>query len=244
MAKRIITESEILEAAARGEKRLAANSLEAILTPQALDTAKKLGIAIDGEHSNTHQKSESISPGTSPTSAGPTTGSPGRATASELAGQIAQALRGKIPNGVDSAEVERLVREAVAARIAGSEPKDSAKAVSCASDCGVVFVDSTRLLTENTSTAGIKEKVVLAHALGRAGESKLSAGYLVWEKSTVERVVEASEVCIVIEGELRLTVGGETLIGKPGDMIYLPQGVKVTYSTSSRVMLACVGHQA
>ena len=37
---------------------------------------------------------------------------------SELARQIAESLRGKIPPGVDSSQIERLVREAVAARTA------------------------------------------------------------------------------------------------------------------------------
>ncbi|MHC1728960.1 MAG: cupin domain-containing protein [Syntrophobacteraceae bacterium] len=251
MAKRIITEADILAAVARGEKTLAVHAGEDLVTPQALDTALASGVTVDWGQSDP-RPGEIQSPSAStapqkfappdtvrPTAAGPSTTPAG---VSELAGQIVESLRGRIPTGVDSTQVERLVREVVAARMAAPARSDSKSSSTRGS--GIVFIDSTRLLAENTSTAGIKDKAILADAFGHLGECKLAAGYLVWEKASMERVVEAPEVCVVIEGELHLTAGGETLIGKPGDMLYLPQGAKVIYSTPSRVKLACVGHQA
>jgi len=81
---------------------------------------------------------------------------------------------------------------------------------------------------------------VLAEAFGNAGECRMSAGYLAWERASFSRVVETPEVGVVIEGELHLTAGGRTMIGRPGDMIYLPKGAKVIYSTPTKVKIACV----
>ena len=243
MAKRIITEADILAAAARGENKLAAHPGTDIVTPQARNTALAMGIVLDGDQDGSCPPGADC-PGDSVASrpsSPPHAASP--AAASGLAIQIAEALRGKIPAGVDSKQLERLVREAVSARMGGPATNGQDKAVSCAGDCGVIFIDSARLLAENAPTSRMREKSILADAFGRAGESKLAAGYLVCEKGSLERVVEAPEVCVVIEGELRLTAGGETIVGKPGDMLYLPQGAKVVYNTPSRVKLACVGHQ-
>lgn len=253
MAKRIITEADILAAAARGENKLAAHPGTDIVTPQARDTALAMGVVLDGDQDGSCPPgadcpgdSVASRPSSPPHAASPSAnglrgGNP--AGVSGLAIQIAEALRGKIPAGVDSKQLERLVREAVSARMGGPATNGQDKAVSCAGDCGVIFIDSARLLAENAPTSRMREKSILADAFGRAGESKLAAGYLVCEKGSLERVVEAPEVCVVIEGELRLTAGGETIVGKPGDMLYLPQGAKVVYSTPSRVKLACVGRQ-
>lgn len=247
MAKSIITEADVLSAVARGEKKLVVCAGD-LVTPQARDTALAMGVDIDEgqsgsfrcavEAANDSAPQELSSSGVNPPAASLPAG------ISELATQIVESLRGKIPAGVDNTQVERLVREVVAAKMAAPERSGAKKSGSTARDMGIVFVDCSRLLAANAPTSAIRDKAILADAFGHLGECKLAAGYLAWEKSSMERVVEAPEVCIVIEGELQLTAGGETLVGKPGDMLYLPPGVKVTYSTPSRVKLACVGHQA
>lgn len=242
MAKSIITEADVLSAVARGEKKLVVCAGD-LVTPQARDTALAMGVDIDEGLSGSLPCAVEAASASAPQESS-SSGKSLPVGVSELATQIVESLRGKIPVGVDNTQVERLVREVVAARMAGPEKSGAKKSGSTARDMGIVFVDCSRLLAANAPTAAIRDKAILADAFGHLGECKLAAGYLAWEKSSMERVVEAPEVCIVIEGELQLTAGGETLVGKPGDMLYLPPGVKVTYSTPSRVKLACVGHQA
>lgn len=242
MAKRIITEADILAANDSGVKVLIINLGEDLVTAQARDTAQALGVTLnEGQAGASLSGAGPIQESLTPESESPSACS---ANVSDLALQIAESLRGRIPAGVDGAQIERLVREAVAARTAAPARTASAKAGSGARDCGVCFIDGAKLLAENATAAGVKEKAILAEAFGRPGESKLAAGYLVWERASFNRVVDAPEICVVIEGELHLTVGGETLIGKPGDMLYLPQGAQVIYSTPARVKLACVGYHA
>ena len=52
--------------------------------------------------------------------------------------------------------------------------------------------------------------------------------------------MERAEIAVVIEGEMRLTVGENTITAQPGDMVYLPAGTDVVYQAPSRVTLACV----
>jgi ethanolamine utilization protein EutQ len=243
MAKRIITEADILEASARGEKNIAVRLDEDLVTAQARDTALALGVALGetpGEAPEKALGATSPAPSACP-SADATQGVSAPLAFADMASQIAESLRGKIPAGVDSARLERLVREAVAAKAAA--PAGSVPPKIGASDEGVVFIDSAKLLAQSAAS-GIKEKAVLAEAFGRANEAKLSAAYLSWESASFQREVDAPEVCVVIAGELRLTAGGETMIGKPGDMLYLPKGAKVIYSAPAQVTLACVGFQA
>ena len=48
------------------------------------------------------------------------------------------------------------------------------------------------------------------------------------------------EVAVVLEGELRLTVGGRTLTAKPGIWCTSTKAVQVAYAASGRVRVACV----
>jgi ethanolamine utilization protein EutQ len=241
MAKRIITEADILEASAKGVKSLAVKPGEDLVTAQARDTAQALGLALS-EDACAEDSRNCLIPATAPPSPGSGTIAVGETGGgnSQLARQIVESLRGKIPPGADHSRIERLVREAIAARTSAPAGGDSAKSGG-ARACGVCFIDSAKLLAQHVLTPGGAEEALLAEVFGHTGESRLSAGYLTWERASFDRVMEAPEVCVIIEGELHLTAGGETLIGRPGDMFYLPQGAKLVYTAPSRVKLACVG---
>lgn len=251
MAKRIITEADILKAHADGAKELPASSGECIVTEQARDRALELGIALTGDCaaddccpvSAASQGNGSGIPGPTARSDPGMGASHGPSDIDRLVSQVVAVMRGKLPSGADSAKVERLVREAVVSKLAPASQGASPSAAPMADEAGVRFIDSAKLLAQSGQVP-LPGKAVLAEALGRAGESKLAAGYLCWERASFNRVVDAPEVGVVIAGELHLTVGGQTMIGKPGDMIYLPKGAKVIYSTPSKVTLACVNGSA
>ncbi|PKN07585.1 MAG: hypothetical protein CVU73_12620 [Deltaproteobacteria bacterium HGW-Deltaproteobacteria-8] len=231
MAKRIITEADVLEAAA-ARKSLCVTPGECIVTDQARDRALELGVELSG--------GASADGGTAAVSApagvlGLPKQSDGQSV-EQLVRQACEALGGKLPPGADHGKVERLVREAIEARISSA----TGPAASTALPEGVVFIESGKALGQGAGSVPAQDRAVLTEVLGSPGGSRLAAGYLVWEGASFDRVVEAPEVAIVIEGELHLTVGGQALIGKPGDMVYLPQGAKVMYSAPARVKLACV----
>jgi ethanolamine utilization protein EutQ len=80
----------------------------------------------------------------------------------------------------------------------------------------------------------------VAGVIGRETGEKLAGGYMVWEDAAFSRCVEAPEIAVVIDGELHLIIDGETMVSKPGDMIYFPEGAAVEYKAPGKVKLACI----
>jgi ethanolamine utilization protein EutQ len=146
-------------------------------------------------------------------------------------------MKERLPAGVAFQELERLVRAAVAARLEGSTP-GAPQHVSGAD--GVCFISGARLLEGGSGPVPVAEKVLVAEAIRCGDDVKLAGGFMEWQKASFNRTVEFPEIAIVIEGELHLAIGGNTLVAKPGDMVYFPKGAQLVYSAPGRVRVACV----
>jgi ethanolamine utilization protein EutQ len=235
MAKRIITEADVLEAAA-ANKSLCVPPEECIVTDQARDRALELGVALV-EGAAAEVGGNAATAAKTAATAGPAAVAALRGqSVDQLVRQACEALRGKLPAGADPGQVERLVRESVESKMTGApRPAGAAKAPE-----GVVFIEARAALAPGAGSVPATDGALLAEVLGPPGPARLAVGYLSWSGASFSRKVEAPELGIVIEGELHLTTGGATIIGKPGDMIYLSQGVTAEYSAPGKVLLACV----
>lgn len=226
MAKRIITENDIIEASHRGENTMYYPMGECIVTAQAFDRAQELGVSLVEETSSCDPRSAEMGRACQAV--------PGDASElGDLVRRVVESMQDVLPPDADAFMVARLVRDAVAARM--SSLQSGASQVS-----GVIFVDSADLLAKATATSPIKERAVLAEAFGRPGESKLAAGYLAWEAMSFEHNVEAPEILVVIDGELHLQFDGRTVVARSGDMAYLPEGSRVSLNAPAKIRLACI----
>lgn len=228
MGKCIIAVTDVLDAAQKGNKTLVAHPSDCIVTPGARDKAAELGIVIsegpDSPAAAPARPSETVSPQTE-----------------KLVREVCALMKERLPAGVASQELERLVRAAVTARLEGSGASatpDAAQHVSCVD--GVCFISGARLLEGGAGPVPVAEKVLVAEAIRCGNDVKLAGGYMEWQKAAFNRTVEFPEIGIVIEGELHLAVGGKTLVAKVGDMVYFPKGAQVAYSAPGRVRVACV----
>jgi ethanolamine utilization protein EutQ len=229
MGKRIIAVVDVLDAAKAGSKTIPALAGECIVTAGAREKAEELGIIIaDG--------CESPQPLVPPATAVP------RIDESEtVVREVCALLKGRVAYGVEPGKLEHLVREVVSAKLVGAAAVFPTTGDPSASRVeGVCFISGSRLLDSGAGPVPVTEKALVSEVIRCGEDHKLAGGYMQWEKASFSRTVEFPEIGVVIEGELHLTVGGKTLIGKPGDMVYFPKGVQVTYSTPSRVKLACV----
>ena len=155
--------------------------------------------------------------------------------------EVCALLKSRMASGVEPGKLEQLVREVVSAKLAESTTASPAAADPSVSRVeGVCFISGSRLIDSGAGPVPVAEKALVAEVIRCGEDHKLAGGYMQWEKASFNRTVEFPEIGVVIEGELHLTVGGKTLIGKPGDMVYFPKGVQVTYSTPASVRLACV----
>lgn len=75
-------------------------------------------------------------------------------------------------------------------------------------------------------------------------DSKMSAGFLTIEKSSFDWELCYEEVDIILEGSLTITINGETYEACQGDVLFVPKGSKVTWSSSGYVKLFYVTYPA
>ena len=232
MGKCIIAVEDILDAARAGRKTIAAASAECIVTPGARDKAAELGITIaDGSGAAPLAPAESSA------------GSAAALPTEPLVQEVCRLMKDRLPAGARAADLEALVRSAVAARLSGAARPAAAApgAASPVSAEGVCLVSGARLQAgDGGSPLPVPEAAIVADAVRCGMESNLAAGYMEWQKAAFTRTVEFPEVAVVLEGELHLAVGGRTLVARPGDMLYFRKGVQVGYSAPARVKIACV----
>lgn len=235
MAKRLITQADVIQAADSGQTSINAAPSQFIITPGARDKAESLGIALcDPSGASSSESCALPSGGDGPTSA------PASTLDDAMIQQVCDILSSRLPAGISKQNLEQIVRQVAAAKLAGaSSPVQSGDSSNAASQ-GVCLVKADRLMQQEGGKVPIDEKVLLADAIQCGEGHKMAGGYMQWEKASFRRDVEASEMAIVLDGELHLTVGGETIIGHSGDMIFFPKGAKVLYSTPNKVRLACV----
>lgn len=238
MGKCVITEADILEAVGKGLSSFTLPSGDCIITPQARDRATLLGIAITQASGRSEPNPACPAGSADQAAAACQAGGTAPDETAAVAAQVTEILRKRLPSGYVPESLERLVRQAVQAKLAGS-PAPQGPAQGGQSD-GVCRVDGERLLAQAAGPVPVNETLIVAQAIGKGDGAKLSGGIMAWEKAGFERTVEAPEIVTVVEGELSLTVGGQTLTGKPGDMFYLPGKTKVAYSAPGKVRLSCV----
>ena len=61
-----------------------------------------------------------------------------------------------------------------------------------------------------------------------------------WKDTAFPWKLDYHEVCIVLEGRLCITTGGQRLTGGPGDALYLPKGSEVEFAATGYVKFAYI----
>ncbi len=68
-------------------------------------------------------------------------------------------------------------------------------------------------------------------------ESHISAGFLVIDHSSFEWELTYEEIDYVIEGTLTVTIDGKTYTAKAGDVLFVPSGSKVIWSSPDKARI-------
>ena len=229
MQKRLVTAADIRKASRSGQKSLLVPSDECIVTPMARDEAEALGVSLD----------EDPKPSSAPCEQ---SACPAETNSVELANAVSELIESRGVSSVPAKQLEAVVRQVVLSKLGLAAAHDSPdkKPPAAASDHGLRIVNAERLLKENEGLSGVSEKMFVAGAIGDKTGEKLAGGYMAWDGATFHRVVEEPEIAVVIEGELHLLIEGDTLVGRTGDMVYLPKGASVDCHAPGKVKLACV----
>lgn len=224
--KKLITADDIREAVAAGQRSLNVELPMCIVTPEARMVAEQSGLALVERVAG-----EPVALSEPPT----------LAQEDALAHIRAEVLARLPAEGVDERLVEQLVRKAVQ-QGGGEAPGAAFEARTGAGGIKLVKGGSVRFGrldgVEGDCRIGITDVV------GAADGSSMGAGFMQWENAFFPWTLNYDEVDLVLEGELHIRQNGETLVGQPGDLLFIPKGSAIEFGTPSRVRFLYVAWPA
>jgi ethanolamine utilization protein EutQ (cupin superfamily) len=77
-----------------------------------------------------------------------------------------------------------------------------------------------------------------------ADRSPMSAGYMAIDKGSFSWTLSYDEIDIILEGELEIRRGSDEVSGGVGDVIYIPKGSSVVFSTPGKARFVYVTYPA
>lgn len=220
--KKLICAKEIEEAAKQGQTVCYADH-NTIITPAAVDAAKANGITIkEGAAPCTASGNDAALIGCLAESKGP-------ADEPEKASGCC---------GIDS----KLIYSALKALLA----KGSLNSIADLTECRPYICDSDPGGLKAVRGASVKMEVLDTGTPGANAyyqevvgkeESKISAGFLVIDRSDFRWKLTYDEIDYVIEGTLTVTLNGRTFTAHAGDVLFVPAGSEVVWGSPDRARI-------
>ncbi len=242
--KTLITAEYVKQLHRDGEVSLNVTPKSTIITPEARDVAKSLGLQFVDTSMNIAPRQVTQNAAvnkTASTSTPISTSMPKNTDDHEQALAIRRAVEAKLPAGKhDSALLEQLITKAI------RELQSSDNGPSCerqVSDSGVVLVRGGSVKFGRFDGAP-DQQIGLTDVIGSGDNSPIAAGFMQWEKSTFPWTLNYDEIEVILEGELHITCGGKTSIGKPGDVMFVPKGSSIEFGTPTKVRFVYITYPA
>ena len=88
--------------------------------------------------------------------------------------------------------------------------------------------------------AGETANVRLKDVITSTDRSPMASGYMTLEKGEFPWTLTYDEIDVVLEGELVIIRGCESVRGSAGDVIYIPKGSSITFGTPNKVRFVYV----
>lgn len=236
--KTLITAEYVKQLHRDGEVSLSVIPKNTIITPEARDVAKSLGLQFVDSSMNIAPKKTSQNAAVNKTVS---TSMPKSTADREQALAIRRAVEAKLPTGKhDSALLEQLINKAI------RELQSTDNGPSCerqVSDSGVVLVRGGSVKFGRFDGAP-DQQIGLTDVIGSGDNSPIAAGFMQWEKSSFPWTLNYDEIQVILEGELHITSGGKTSIGKPGDVMFVPKGSSIEFGTPTKVRFVYITYPA
>lgn len=236
--KKLITAGSVREAIAAGQRSLEVELPRCILTPEARMIAEEAGLEIIERIAG-----EAVQPGDG-TAMKDTEAVNDSAVASEdQIAAIRAAVLERLPADADAALVEQLVRKAARAGGMTASPEPSGfESRTGAGGIKLVKGDSVRFGLLDGVEGGCQ--IGITDVVGTEDGSSMGAGFMQWENAFFPWTLNYDEVDLVLEGELHIRQHGETLVGRPGDLLFIPKGSRIEFGTPTRVRFLYVAWPA
>lgn len=216
--KKLVSANEVKAAAEKGQKVFCVDC-NTIITAAAKDLAKELGVefAADSSAAGNHTDKDSGLP-----------------------------KKDNRENEIDPDMIYQVVKAVLASRLLSSVPAPSPETPFRADGdpkSGLKIVRGRTVKLETFDTGDSSTDVAYREVVSK-DDSQMSAGFLTIEKSSFEWELCYEEIDIILEGSLSITINGETYHAHQGDVLFVPNGSKVTWSSSDYVKLFYVTYPA
>jgi ethanolamine utilization protein EutQ len=220
MKKRFLTADIIRARKAEGYREIALEPGD-VLTPLAQDTARELGIKF----------SNGVQPPPAPVSSVNGNGN-GKAET------IAPAAPAPAAAGM---ELEPLIRQVVMACLVkmngngAATPETPVKRVGAQSVCMQPFPFE---INRPEMDVQLVDVITAQHG------SPMGVGFLSFHKGSFPWTLTYDEVEFVLEGEIHIGTAQGTVVGKPGDLLFIPKGTQITFGTPGWAKILYVTYPA
>lgn len=244
--KKLITAETIRQQHAAGKQRLEVELPATIITPEARTLATQLHIELVERVAAWKEKTSAESSAASPI--------PHRAerpaSSPEEIAAIRAAIVARLPKGSVSDDViEQLIRKALDEKSPGvaavaSGPACAGEAKAAGAGGGIKHVKGSSVQFSPFDGAGAGNTVGLSDVITASDHSPMAAGYMAWSNCFFPWTLTYDEIDVVLEGELHIRHQGKTVIGLPGDVIFIPKGSAIEFGTPSAVRFLYVTYPA
>lgn len=96
---------------------------------------------------------------------------------------------------------------------------------------GIISVKAAQVEAEPFDTGKPGDIVKLKDLFTLEESPRMGAGVMELDHTTFEWTLEYDEINIVMEGTLHINVNGRTMVGEKGDVLLVPKGSKIEFST-------------
>ncbi|MDO0822158.1 cupin domain-containing protein [Desulfosporosinus nitroreducens] len=216
--KKLVSANEVKVAAEKGQNVFYVDC-NTIITAAAKDLAKELGVEF-------------------------TTDSP--AEGNHTCKEIGLPKKDSREDEIDPEMIFQVVKAVLANRLLESVPVSTSEMpfrADCDPKSGFKIVRGRTVNLETFDTGDSSTDVAYREVISKE-DSQMSAGFLTIEKSSFEWELCYEEIDIVLEGSLTITINGETYQANQGDVLFVPNGSKVTWGSSDYVKLFYVTYPA
>lgn len=243
--KKLITANDIRTAQVQGQKSINIVLADYIVTPEARVVAEQLGVEIIEQLT--------AAPST-PTSAANTvtdvqTAVPQEGSSVAERQRIREHILAQLPEGsVTETLLAQLIEKVQQEQRAQKQPATASNSAqpsfrSVTGKGGVKVVDGSSV-TFGRFDGAKEHQVGLTDLITAQDGSSMAAGFMQWENGFFPWTLNYDEVDMILEGELHIRHQGETLVGKAGDVMFIPRGSSIEFGTTSHVRFLYVAWPA
>jgi ethanolamine utilization protein EutQ len=216
--KCLITAAVVRQEKQAGKKRLELIPAQCIVTPEARDVAEQIGLEL--------VESPCVS----------------QAADADLAA-IRAAVMAKIPVGsVPDEIIDQLIKKAVCQQ-ATTQPGENAPPAQ-GGGTGIKRVAAGSITMGIFDGAGKEKRVGIVDVVTAEDGSSMGAGFMAWENCFFPWTLTYDEGDLVLEGELHIRCNGETIVGKAGDVLFIPKNTSIEFGTPTKVRFFYVAYPA